>query len=234
MAKRYELVEVDGRFGLLAKGLPDLSDSPAGAYAIFLGAQGQIDHLRSDGRSFYGDYLITRDDFEFGGDIKVATRGTTHYLGEKMTLSQYENTTNGELQQKLERFEERYPDMSSNYERSLAGRFSRLLDIVVGGYKKIEQLSEAAEEESITQLDTQIPGFRAGYEYAKQQTEAFCDRIEAKLEKHLDDKDAQQVTPKQKKTLVSQIDGAAKRAAVQSASPQQRSNAVSHNTLGNR
>lgn len=217
MAKKYELVELDGRFGLLAKGLPDLSHSDAGAYAVLMGEQGQVSNLRKDGQSFYHDYLITRDMFSFGSNNTLTPNGATHYLGHRMSLEQYERTSNAELSALYEQFTAKHPDLASRYENTRAGRLKSLFGALIAGYQKVEQMTDQMQEQNLNQLDAQIPGFRAGYEYAALKLETISTQLESKLNERLDAKDAERPVQERQPSLSSKIVDAASRSAHSSA-----------------
>lgn len=209
MAKKYELVELDGRFGLMAKGTPDLSNTRSGAYAVLLDAQGQVSCLRKDGQSFYNDYLITRDTFSFSTGNTLTPQGATHYLGQRMSLEQYERTSPTELSALYGRFCTTHPDLASHYERTRAGRLRGLFGSLVSGYQKVEQLADQMQEQNLNQLDAQIPGFRAGYEHAVLKLEKISAQMESKLNERLDAKDAERPVQDRQLSLSTKIADAA-------------------------
>ena len=119
MAKRYQLVEADGLFGLVTDDEPSIPDgSNLNIYMALLNEEnGRLCALRRDWSIGYGDSFVTKGKVP-GFEDGYTFSGTTHYLGKRLSLEQFEAMSQEDLNKTFEKFKEKHPDLGSNFEHT--------------------------------------------------------------------------------------------------------------------
>ena len=155
MAKKYQLVEADGLFGLVTDDEPSISDgSNLNIYMALLNEEnGRLCALRRDWSIGYGDSFVTKGKVP-GFEDGYTFSGTTHYLGKRLSLGQFEAMSQEDLNKTFEIFKERHPDMGSNYEHTWRGRFMKLLHGAVKGYENMNKRSHAVDNLQLNMAET--------------------------------------------------------------------------------
>lgn len=120
MAKRYQLVEADGLFGLVTDDEPSIPDgSNLNIYMALLNEEtGQLCALRKDWSIGYGDSFVTKSKVSMGTEDGYHFSGVTHYIGKRLSLDQFLAMSQDELDKTFVTFKEKHPDMGSNFEHT--------------------------------------------------------------------------------------------------------------------
>lgn len=207
MAKKYDLVEVDGSFCLIGKGLESGTQGNLNIFPVNVGEDdGQINFAKKRGKSFYGEYLVTRGDLPFTSDGIYTPSGTTHYLGHRMSLEQFSTVLQSDLTESFEKMRKKKPEMGSNFTRPFSARIRGLFDRLVNGYDKLEELSEKSQEAILDTLDEQVPGFKGGYDYVVGKAKLEGDKLEQVMIDLIDrSESAKEQQPAQKKKSLDSI-----------------------------
>ena len=201
MAKKYEVVEVDGIFGLIMHGSDAVSHDGLQKYPIYYNdATGQISSMKQGGRSLYEDYFVTKGNITFDSNGVYAPTGVTHHMDHKMTLDQLSAESGTTFARLSDKFSSKYSDDMSNYRGTAKTRFGRILESIGNGTEKLDDLMDRKQEKDIEDLDTMIPGFKAGYEHAAYKAKVFVERIEDKIiDRYIENEKGQQTPPQPEK-----------------------------------
>lgn len=190
MAKKYELVEVDGMFGLLSE---KISYAPEGNYQVFpvrIGSEGQIDLIREDGWTSYRGDFITKDSVAFDQNGCYEPSGKTHYLGKRMSLEQFSETNHAVFAEQMDKFKAKHPDMPSNYSPSAAKKLERIGEIAVDGSLRLEKaerkLEDAYLKHTVNYLDSLSPGFKHTVDYLNQKVNSLFHVISRKVNQRIE------------------------------------------------
>lgn len=190
MAKKYELVEVDGMFGLLSE---KISYAPEGDYQVFparIGSEGQIDLIREGGWTNSRGDFITKDSVAFDKNGCYEPSGKTHYLGKRMSLEQFSEANHAVFTEQMEKFKAKHPDMPSNYSPSAAKKLERIGEIAIDGYLKFEKterkLEDAYLKHTVNYLDSLSPGFKHTVDYLNRKVNSLFHVISRKVNQRIE------------------------------------------------
>lgn len=220
MAKKYEVVELDGIFGLVMDENAAVQQEGLNKYPIQCNeTTGQISRMKQNGRSMYDNYFVTKGNITFDDNGLYEPRGVTHYMGHRMSLDQLSAETGSTFVRLSERFSSKHTEDVSNYQETSKSRLGQLFQTIISGAKKLEEVTDRIQQQNIEDLNVQIPGFKVGYEQAAYKAKVFADNLEDKFIDHFIETDKGQQTPPpaKKESLNSVIKEASARAASQSA-----------------
>lgn len=189
MAKKYQLVEADSLFGLVADDKPTIPDgSNLNIYMALLNeGTGRLCSLRKEGSLGYGDSFVTKSKISMGDGYHFS--GVTHYLGKRLSLDQFEAMSQEDLHKIFEKFKDKHPDMGSNYEHTWCGRFMKLLHGAVKGYESMNKLSHAIDNLQFNMAEAQMPGTKMVTEHIALKTMVAVEQLEEKIEKKIEERE---------------------------------------------
>lgn len=191
MAKKYQLVEADGLFGLVTDDEPSIPDgSNLNIYMALLNEQtGRLCALRRDWSIGYGDSFVTKSKVSMGIEDGYHFSGVTHYLGKRLSLNQFEAMSQEELDKSFEKFKARHPDMGSNFEHTWRGRFMNLIRGAIKGYENMNKLSDAVDNLQLNMTEAQFPGSKMATEHIARKTMLAVEQLEEKIEKKIEERE---------------------------------------------
>ena len=191
MAKKYQLVEADGLFGLVTDNELSIPDgSNLNIYMALLNEQtGRLYSLRKKWSLGYGDSFVTKSRLSMGDEGWYNFSGVTHYLGKRLSPDQFESMSQEDLDKIFEKFKEKHPDMDSNYEHTWRGQFMKLVHGIAKGYENVNKLSDAVDNLQLNMIEAMIPVSKMATEHIARKTMIALDQLEEKIEKKLQERE---------------------------------------------
>jgi len=189
MAKKYELVEMNGNYGLITDEKAISSNTNLSFHPILRNDDdGQITLMKKEGPCLYNEYIATKEPFVDSKDY-IDITGTTHYLGHKLSLEQYISMDKTELDKIYDKFLSKHDINDTNFGKTSSGRF-RLFGLrIFKTYEKANELNDKMRQHELDTMEEQFPGSKATYEYAKAKAEASIDSAMKKYGDYLEKKE---------------------------------------------
>lgn len=207
MARKYEVVEVDGIFGLIMHGSDAAPTEGLHAHPVYYNeGSGQIHSMKQSGWCNGGRYFVTKGHITFDSNGRYETTGVTHHMGHKMTLDQLSAESGSTFAQLSDKFSSKYSEDMSNYHGKVMTRFERIFETVLNGSKKLNEHMDRRQAKDIEELDTMIPGFKAGYEHAAYKAKVFAEKLEDNfIDRYIENDKGQQTPPQSEKKNLNYI-----------------------------
>ena len=147
---------------------------------------GAIGHIRGDWTIGYSDSFITKNNIPLLSDGAYDVAGTTHYLDRRLSLKQFNDMSEEDLDAIFSKFQEKHPETDTNFERTWRGLLAKLTQGFERGYKKANQVSDSLEAFQLDLLDAQLPGSKLAVEHITNKSLLGVLKMEEALDKKLE------------------------------------------------